>query len=41
MDRPAKIDEELFKLAVNSLKSEQLATFAVKESITITFCKAN
>jgi len=28
-DRPARIDEELFKLAVNSLKSEKLANFAV------------
>ncbi|MFB5598315.1 MAG: exonuclease SbcCD subunit D, partial [Nitrosopumilaceae archaeon] len=31
MDRPAKIDEELFKLAINSLKSEKLATFAIKD----------
>ena len=30
-DRPARIDEELFKLAVNSLKSEKLANFAVKD----------
>lgn len=35
MDKPAKIDEELFKLAVNSLKSEKLATFAVKELLPL------
>lgn len=35
MDRPAKLDEELFKLAINSLKSEQLATFAVKELLPL------
>jgi len=35
MDRPAKIDEELFKLAVNSLKSEKLANFAVKELLPL------
>jgi DNA repair exonuclease SbcCD nuclease subunit len=35
MDRPVKIDEELFKLAINSLKSEQLANFAVKELLPL------
>ena len=35
MNRPAKIDEELFKLAVNSLKSEKLANFAVKELLPL------
>jgi DNA repair exonuclease SbcCD nuclease subunit len=35
MDKPAKIDEELFKLAVNSLKSEKLANFAVKELLPL------
>ena len=34
-DRPARIDEELFKLAVNSLKSEKLAIFAVKDLLPI------
>ncbi len=35
MNKPAKIDEELFKLAVNSLKSEKLANFAVKELLPL------
>ena len=35
IDKPAKIDEELFKLAVNSLKSEKLANFAVKELLPL------
>ncbi|HSB50615.1 MAG TPA: exonuclease SbcCD subunit D [Nitrosopumilaceae archaeon] len=35
MDKPAKLDEELFKLAVKSLESEQLATFAVKELLPL------
>ena len=35
MDRPAKIDEELFKLAINSLKSEKSATFAVKDLLPL------
>jgi len=35
MNRPAKIDEELFKLAVNSLKSEKLANFAVNELLPL------
>ena len=34
-DRPARIDEELFKLAVKSLKSEKLASFAVKDLLPI------
>ena len=34
-DRPARIDEELFKLAVNFLKSEKLASFAVKDLLPI------
>ena len=34
-DRPARIDEELFKLAVNSLKSEKLASFAVNDLLPI------
>ena len=32
LNRPARIDEELFKLAVNALKSEKLANFAVNDS---------
>jgi DNA repair protein SbcD/Mre11 len=35
MDKPAKLDEELFKLAVNSLKSEKIATFAIKELLPL------
>ena len=31
LNRPARIDEELFKLAVNALKSEKLANFAVND----------
>ena len=31
LNRPALIDEELFKLAVNALKSEKLANFAVND----------
>jgi DNA repair protein SbcD/Mre11 len=34
-DKPAKLDDELFKLAVNSLKSEKLATFAIKELLPL------
>ena len=34
-DRPARIDEELFKLAVKSLKSEKLASFAVNDLLPI------
>ena len=35
LDRPARIDEELFKLAVKSLKSEKLASFAVNDLLPI------
>ena len=35
LDRPAKIDEELFKLAVNALKSEKLAGFAVNDLLPL------
>ena len=35
VDKPINIDEELFKLAVNSLKSEKLANFAVKELLPL------
>ena len=35
MNKPVKIDEELFKIAVNSLKSEKLANFAVKELLPL------
>ena len=35
LDRPAKIDEELFKLAVNVLKSEKLANFAVNDLLPL------
>ena len=35
LNRPARIDEELFKLAVNALKSEKLANFAVKELLPL------
>jgi len=31
LNRPARIDEELLKLAINALKSEKLANFAVNE----------
>jgi DNA repair exonuclease SbcCD nuclease subunit len=31
LNRPARINEELLKLAINALKSEKLANFAVKE----------
>ena len=31
LDRPSVIDDELFKLSVNALGSEQLASFAIKE----------
>ena len=31
LDRPGVIDEELFRLSVNALGSEQIASFAVKE----------
>ena len=35
LDRPARIDEELFKLAVNALKSEKLATFAINDLLPL------
>jgi len=31
LEKPAQIDDELFKLSVNTLGSERLATFAIKE----------
>ena len=31
MDKPIRIDDEVLKLATSSLKSEQLANFAIKE----------
>ena len=35
LNRPAEIDQELFKLAVNSLKSEKLAHFAINELLPL------
>jgi len=35
LNRPARIDEELFKLAVNALKSEKLANFAVNDMLPL------
>ena len=35
LNRPARIDEELLKLAINSLKSEKLANFAVNELLPL------
>jgi len=35
LNQPAKIDDELFKLAVKSLKSEKLAGFAVNELLPL------
>ena len=35
LDRPTRIDEELFKLAVNALKSEKLAGFAVNDLLPL------
>ena len=35
LNRPAQIDQELFKLAVNSLKSEKLARFAINELLPL------
>ena len=35
MDRPARIDDEMLKLAATSLKSEQLAIFAIKELLPL------
>ena len=35
LDRPASIDEELFKLAVAALKSEKLANFAINDLLPL------
>jgi DNA repair exonuclease SbcCD nuclease subunit len=35
LDRPTRIDEELFKLAVNALKSEKLAGFAINDLLPL------
>jgi len=35
LEKPARIDDELLKLAVSTLKSEKLASFAVKELIPL------
>ena len=35
LNRPARIDEELFKLAVGALKSEKLANFAVNDLLPL------
>jgi len=35
LNRPALIDEELFKLAVNALKSKKLAKFAVNDLLPL------
>ena len=35
LNRPARIDEELFKLAVNALKSEKLANFTVNDLLPL------
>ena len=35
LDRPARIDEELFKLAVNALKAEKRAGFAVNDLLPL------
>ena len=35
LNRPAQIEQELFKLAVNSLKSEKLAHFAINELLPL------
>ena len=35
IDRPARIDDEMLRLATTSLKSEQLATFAIKELLPL------
>ncbi len=35
LNRPAQIDQELFKLAVNALKSEKLAHFAINELLPL------
>ena len=35
LDKPTRIDDEMLKLAATSLKSEQLATFAIKELLPL------
>ena len=35
LNRPEQIDQELFKLAVNSLKSEKLAHLAINELLPL------
>ena len=35
MDKPTRIDDEMLKLATTSLKSEQLASFAIKELLPL------
>ena len=35
LDRPARIDEEMFKLAINALKSEKLAVFAINDLLPL------
>ena len=35
LNRPAQIDQELFKLAVNALKSEKLAHIAINELLPL------
>ena len=35
MDRPNVIDDELFRLSVNALGSEQIASFAVKDLLPL------
>jgi len=35
LDRPARIDEEMFKLAINALKSEKLAAFAINDLLPL------
>ena len=35
LNRPARIDDELLKLAINSLKSEKLANFAVNDLLPL------
>ena len=35
LNRPAQIDQELFKLAINALKSEKLAHIAISELLPL------
>ena len=39
VDRPAKIDDEMLKLAKNILKSEQLASFAIRDLLPLLSAK--